>query len=62
MGSGIGDLLKGFSKGSGITDFLQNIGQYLKYAFYLIAAMIVVYFVVSLAKGSRGSVAPIQPE
>jgi hypothetical protein len=62
MGSGIGDLLKGFSKGSGITDFLQNIGQYLKYAFYLIAAMIAVYFVVSLAKGSRGSSAPIQPE
>jgi len=62
MGSGIGDLVSGFGNASGITDFLQNIGQYLKYAFYLIAAMIVVYFVVSLFKGSRGSTAPVQPE
>ena len=62
MGSGIGDLVSGFSNASGITDFLQNIGQYLKYAFYLIAAIIVVYFVVSLFKGSRGSTAPVQPE
>lgn len=56
IGAGVGDLVNGFDKTSGLSDLFGSIGKYLGYAFFVIIAIVVVYFLVSLARGSGGSV------
>jgi hypothetical protein len=55
IGAGLGDLVNGFDKTSGLGDLFGSIGKYLVIAFYVIIAIVVVYFLVSLFRGYQSS-------